>query len=81
MGSDDDGEVSDRMGDFLQSVVTALLYVVFIVLLPVALLVVTPFILLWPGKRLPGGGRAKPDIEGRYKKVLSIWLEIGKGLP
>lgn len=62
MGSDDDGEVSDRMGDFLQSVVTA-------------------FILLWPGKRLPGGGRAKPDIEGRYKKVLSIWLEIGKGLP
>jgi len=43
--------------------------------------VVTAFILLWPGKRLPGGGRAKPDIEGRYKKVLSIWLEIGKGLP
>ena len=73
--------MTESMGDFLQTVFTVMLFMLFMVLLPVALLVSTPFILLWPGKRLPGGGRAKRDIEGRYKKILSVWIEMGKGLP
>lgn len=69
------------MEEFFQTVFAVILFMVFIVLLPFALIVATPFILLWPGRRLPGGGRAKRDIEGRYKKILKIWMEIGKGLP
>jgi hypothetical protein len=57
-----------------------MLFMIFMVLLPVALVVATPFVLLWPGKRLPGGGRAKRDIEGRYRKILSVWIELGKGI-
>jgi hypothetical protein len=69
------------VGDFFEAVFKVMLFMIFMVLLPVALVVATPLILLWPGKRLPGGGRAKRDLEGRYKKVLNVWVEIGKGLP
>ena len=69
------------MGDFLQTVFVVMLFMLFMVLLPITLLIATPFILLWPGKRLRDGERAKKDIEGRYKRILNIWLEIGKGLP
>lgn len=69
------------MGDILHTVFVVMMYLVFIVILPFALIVATPFILLWPGKRLPGGGRAKRDIESRYRRLLKVWEEIGKGLP
>jgi hypothetical protein len=69
------------MGDFLHTVFLAMLFMLFMVALPFALIAATPVILLWPGKKLPGGKRAKKDIEGRYKKLLNVWLEIGKGLP
>jgi hypothetical protein len=69
------------MGEILHTVFLVMLFMLFMVLLPFTLIVATPFILLWPGKRLPGGKRAKRDIEGRYKKVLKIWMEMGKGLP
>jgi len=49
--------------------------------LPFVLVAATPLILLWPGKRLPDGSRARKDIEGRYRRILKIWEEIGKGLP
>jgi hypothetical protein len=68
------------MGEFFEAVFKVILFMVFLVLLPVALVVGTPLILLWPGKRLPGGGRAKRDIEGRYKKVINVWVEMGKGI-
>ena len=69
------------MGEFFEVVFKVILFMIFLVLLPFALIVGTPFILIWPGKRLPCGGRAKRDIEGRYKKILNIWVEIGKGIP
>ena len=69
------------MGDFIQTVFVVILFMLFVVLLPFALIIATPFILLWPGKRLPDGSRARKDIEGRYKRLLKIWVEIGKGLP
>lgn len=69
------------MGDILHTVFVVMMYLVFIVILPFALIVATPFILLWPGKRLPGGGRAKRDVESRYRRLLKVWEEIGKGLP
>jgi hypothetical protein len=72
--------VSSRVGDFFETVFKVMLFMVFMVLLPIVLIVTTPFMLLWPGRRLPGGGRAKRDIEGRYKKILNIWIEIGKGI-
>ncbi len=69
------------MGGFLQTVFAVTIYMLLLVLLPFTLLVATPFVLLWPGRRLPGGGRAKRDIEGRYRKILDFWVELGKGLP
>jgi hypothetical protein len=69
------------MGDILQTVFVVMVYLIFILVLPFALIAATPFILLWPGKRLPGGRRAKRDIEGRYKRILKVWEDIGKGLP
>ncbi|MGD9400635.1 MAG: hypothetical protein PVF95_00045 [bacterium] len=72
--------MSGSLGDFFQTVFMVMLFMIFMVLLPVALVVATPFVLLWPGKRLPGGGRAKRDIEGRYRKILSVWIELGKGI-
>jgi len=72
--------VSGSLGDLFQTVFMVMLFMIFMVLLPVALVVATPFVLLWPGKRLPGGGRAKRDIEGRYRKILSVWIELGKGI-
>lgn|GEM_PF-2869972 len=72
--------MSGSLGDLFQTVFMVMLFMIFMVLLPVALVVATPFVLLWPGKRLPGGGRAKRDIEGRYRKILSVWIELGKGI-
>ena len=73
--------MSQNLGEFFQTVFTVMLFMLFMVLLPITLVVATPFILLWPGRRLPGGGRAGRDIEGRYKRILNIWVEMGKGLP
>jgi hypothetical protein len=69
------------MGDILHTVFVVMMYLIFIVVLPFVLIVATPFILLWPGKRIPGGRRAKRDIEDRYRRILRVWEEIGKGLP
>ena len=69
------------MGGILHTVFIVMLFMVSMVALPFVLIAATPFILLWPGKRLPGGSRAEKDIEGRYRRILKIWEDIGKGLP
>jgi len=69
------------MGGMLHTVFIVMLFMVSMAVLPFVLIAATPFILLWPGKRLPDGSRAKKDIEARYKRILRIWEKIGKGLP
>ncbi len=69
------------MGGVLHTVFVVMLFMLFMVVLPFVLIAATPFILLWPGKRLPDGRRAKKDVEGRYRRILKIWEDIGRGLP
>ena len=58
-----------------------LLYVFYIVLIPVIMIVATPFILLWPVKKGSEGKRGRRDIRGLYRKEWKIWEAIGLGLP
>jgi hypothetical protein len=69
------------MEEFLEKVLLAILFALYCVLLPFVLVLATPFILLWPGKKLRLGGRARKDIKGRYKRILKIWEWIGLGFP
>ena len=58
-----------------------LIYFLYILLIPAVLLVSTPFILLWPGKRQVDGSRRRRDYRGRYRKILSLLKNLGLGLP
>ena len=69
------------MEEFLRMLVTAFLYCLYIVLIPVALIVATPFILIWPGKKRANGSRARRPIGSRYARLFRIWKNIGLGLP
>ena len=69
------------MEELITTVVVALLCMVYILLIPVIMLVATPIILLWPGKKESDGTRSKRDIRGRYRKLWRIWESIGLGLP
>jgi hypothetical protein len=69
------------MEEVLKTVFLALLFVLYVLLIPVIMLVATPVILLWPANRGPGGKRGKRDIRGRYRKLWKIWENLGIGLP
>jgi hypothetical protein len=69
------------MEEFLQSLFRALLVVVYILLTPMILIVTTPFILLWPGRKRMDGTRENKNIGARYARVLRIWRDVGTGLP
>lgn len=69
------------MEEFLGRVFLAILFVLYCVFLPIILVVATPFIVLWPGKRLRRGRRTRMDIKGRYKRILKLWWTIGLGFP
>ena len=69
------------MEEILQTILVCLLYLLYILLFPVVMVVATPVILLWPGKRAPDGTRERRDIRGRYHKILKVWKSIGTGLP
>ena len=68
------------MSEFLEMLFRALLFVLYLFLFPVILLVCTPFILLWPGKRQADGTRRPKDIKARYLKVLRAYKSIGLGV-
>jgi hypothetical protein len=67
--------------EFLGRVALALLFAFYCILLPPILLLATPFILLWPGKRLGQGRRGPKDIKKRYKRILTIWVSVGASFP
>lgn len=69
------------MEEILRTVIVIFLYMTYILLSPVILLLATPFILLRPGRKGPGGTRGVKDIRGRYRKIWKLWESIGLGLP
>jgi hypothetical protein len=69
------------MEEFLHRLLVALLFVVYILLVPIILVITTPLILLWPGRKRMDGTREGKNITARYRRVLRIWWEIGKGFP
>jgi hypothetical protein len=66
--------------EILGMILKGMLFILFILLIPAAYLVATPFILLWPGKRLVDGSRARRDIKGRYRRVWKILEGLGLGI-
>jgi hypothetical protein len=69
------------MEEFLQSLLHAILFAIWILLIPVVMLLATPFVLLWPAKKAPDGKRKKKNIPARYRRVWRIWIALGIGLP
>lgn len=69
------------MEELLRVIFVAFIYLVYILLIPVIMIVATPFVLLWPAKKGPGGERGRRDIRGRYARVWKILEGLGLGLP
>ena len=68
------------MAELIEILLKILLLILYILLLPVALIVLTPFFLFWPGKKEPDGRRWPKDIKGRYKKLFKIWTSLAQGI-
>jgi hypothetical protein len=69
------------MAEILHSIIVVILYVLYILLIPVVMLIATPFVCLWPGQKTIDGKRQKRDIRSRYKRVWKVWESLGVGLP
>lgn len=69
------------MDDFLDTIMVVFLYIIFILCIPVVMIVATPFVLIWPGRKGAGGVREKRRIKRRYAGIWKIMESIGVGLP
>ncbi len=54
-------------------------YLIYIVFVPVALIVVTPFVLLWPGRKREDGSREPKPVRQRYERIWNVLKAIGAG--
>lgn len=68
------------MEDILGVILYVLLFLLYILLLPLVLIVATPFVLFWPGKRQIDGTRVPKRIGERYLRILKGWRSIGNYL-
>jgi hypothetical protein len=59
--------------EFLHSLILAIFFVLYLLLIPVILIIATPFILFWPGTR------RGMNIKGRYMRILRVLRDIGTG--
>ena len=65
------------MEALLYTVLVVILYVLYIILIPATMLVATPFILLWPGKKRSDGTREDRPIRNRYARIWKILGSFG----
>lgn len=68
------------MSDFLEALARAMIFVLYLLFLPVLLVAATPFVLLWPGRKRPDGGRFPRNLRRRYRKLLEFYKELGLGM-
>ena len=68
------------MSDFLEQLFRALLFVLYMLAFPIVMLVATPFVLLWPGRKRPDGSRRPRKIAERYARVMRFYKSIGLGV-
>jgi len=69
------------MEEIVHVFIVVVLYVLYIILIPVIMILATPFILLWPGKKLADGRKEPKQIKKRYARIWKIWENTGLGLP
>ena len=69
------------MGDFIESLISVFIFLLYLLLLPAILILATPIIFLWPARKMTAGMRGKKNIPARYKKVLSLWKNLGLSMP
>jgi hypothetical protein len=61
------------MEEILGIILVVALLLIYLLLLPAILVVATPFVILWPGKKQTDGSRAPRNIGRRYLSILKFW--------
>lgn len=69
------------MEAFFHTILVVSLYILYILLIPVVMIVATPFILILPGKKRDDGTRNKRPIKERYTRIWKVLEGVGVGLP
>jgi hypothetical protein len=69
------------MEELLTVILYVVLFLIYLLFLPAILIVATPFILLWPGKKQTDGSRAPKQVGQRYLRILKFWKSFGEYIP
>ena len=68
------------MEEILGVILVVVLFVLYLLLLPAILIVATPLVILWPGKKQTDGSRAPRYVGKRYLKILRLWKSFAEYL-